>query len=145
MPHLILCSLDSLVGAIALQSYGAGRLSRARIVTAFALCDLLASMVGAWLTSAGHPMNAAYADSWPLKIVLFMIPIAVIAAANRFRKSLWILPIVFCIDNLFYGSAGYFPNAIFCLSGGLLSALFADLGILLTSMVAPRIPLPAHR
>ena len=135
MPHLIFCSLDSLVGAFALQFYSSGRLSRARIVAAFGLCDLLAAMAGALLFVSGHPLGAEYADSSVIRTVLFTIPIAVIVAANRYRKVLWLLPVIFCLDNLFYGWAGYFPGAFPCLSSGCISALFADCGILFTSIV----------
>jgi hypothetical protein len=138
MPHLILCSLDSLVGAFAIRFCSAGRLSRARVVAAFGLSDLLASMAGALLASSTHPLAVSVADSWPLKAAFFMIPIVVIVAADSFRKALWLLPVVFCIDNLFYGWAGYFPNVTLWLSTGLVSTLFAGFGILLASMVAPQ-------
>lgn len=136
MQHLILCSLDSLVGAFAMQFCGIGRLSRARVVIAFGLCDLLASIAGAILAASAHPLATAVENGWLTKAALIMIPIVAIVAADRSRRLLWLLPVVFAVDNLFSGWAGNFPNAFLALSTGLASASFAGLGIALASMAA---------
>lgn len=138
MTHLILCSLDSLVGAFAMQFCSRGRLGRWRIVIAFGLCDLLASLAGVLLAASVRP-SAAIEDGWLIKAAMLLVPIIAIAAADRSRKLLWLLPVVFSADNLFSGWAGDFPNAFVALSTGLVSASFAGFGIALASMAAAQV------
>jgi hypothetical protein len=142
MQHLLLCSIDSFVAAIAIGFFATGRATRIRLALMFAACDGIASFAGAILRA-----SAALLPFGRSSFTLFAIPLAFTAAVFIYclaRKRLFLLcglPILLSIDNL---ASGWFdPSAQAVTSlvlGGLLSGLFALAGFTLASYVETRLP-----
>jgi putative Mn2+ efflux pump MntP len=142
MQHMLLCSIDSFVAAIAIGFFAAGRTTRIRLAVMFAVCDCTASFAGAILRASG---------AWPgfrgLSLIPLIIPLAFAAVvlayylARRRSFLLWGLPVLLSVDNL---ASGWFdPSpaaATSLLLGGLLSGVFALAGFTLASYVEARLP-----
>ena len=138
MRLVLACSLDSFIGALAMQLWGRRRLNSFLVVCAFTFCDCAASIYGAALARSTHNLTASLTP-FNVAVCLGAAMVLVVLAAELTHKVLWFLPILLSADNLISALNGDLAVGAPDLSSGVMSAGMSVLGILAAKQLTGRI------
>jgi putative Mn2+ efflux pump MntP len=106
MQSILLYSVDSFVAALGLGLLGCARITRRKLILAFAACDLIAGLAGASLRAATVHIREG---SWPhllLPVILVVVAVAVLAYGRKSPSHLMWIPVLFSLDNFLAGLLG---------------------------------------
>jgi len=108
MQSVLVYSLDSFFGALAIGVLDRSETTRRKLIPAFAACDLIATLAGASFRS-----NLAHIDLGGLALFtapLFVaaVAVAVLTYGQKLPAGLVWIPVLLSVDNFFCGSVARF-------------------------------------
>ncbi len=138
MQLALLCSIDTLLASAGIGLLGSSDISRCRLVLAFAMSDLTATLVGASLHSGLAPLYRGATAPFAVGTLLYLVAVGILAYTRKFPALLFSVPILLSVDNfvawLLEGSA---HAAQFALLAGVASGLSAWMGSSIAQFAAP--------
>jgi putative Mn2+ efflux pump MntP len=132
MQAIFLCSLDSFVAALGIGLIDCSKTTRRKVILAFAVCDLLATLAGASLRRASVHIHYDGLASFLVPFILSGVALAVLAYGRKLPTRLMWIPVLLSLDNfvagLWDGSAHGPESAVIA---GLFSGLLAWSGFVM--------------
>jgi hypothetical protein len=134
----LLCSVDSLLASLGIGLWGGAKISRRKLILAFAMCDAGAALAGAAMHSAMAPTHRSGATSSLLTILLAVVAIAVFLWSRQFpARFLW-MPALLGVDNLFASFLdGTAQTGPYLIVAGLSSGVAAWAGFAVAQLAGP--------
>lgn len=106
MPSMLLYSVDSFVAALGIGLLGCARITRRKLILAFATCDLIAGLAGAALRPAtAHIQEGGWAHLF-VPVIMVVAAVAVLAYGRKSPAHLMWIPVLFSLDNFLAGLLG---------------------------------------
>lgn len=125
-----LCSLDSFVAALGIGLIS--KTTRRKVILAFAVCDLLATLAGASLRRASVHIHYDSLASFLVPFILSGVALAVLAYGRKLPTRLMWIPVLLSLDNFFAGlldGSAHGPES--AVIAGLFSGLLAWSGFVM--------------
>ena len=132
MQAILLCSLDSFVAALGIGLIDCSKDTRRNVILAFAVCDLLATLVGASMRPISVHIQYDGLASFIVPLILAGVALAVLTNRRKFPTRLMWIPVLLSLDNFFAGLLGrstHGPES--AVIAGLLSGLLAWSGFVM--------------
>jgi hypothetical protein len=106
MQAILLCSLDSFVAALGIGLIDCSKATRRKVILAFTVCDLLATLTGASMRPASVHNHYDGFASFIFPLILAAIALAVLANGRKLPTRLIWIPMLLSLDNFLAGLLG---------------------------------------
>ena len=138
MQSVLLCSLDSFFGALGIGLLDRSEATRRKLVPAFAACDLIATLAGAFFRTNLTHIHLGGLALFTAPLFIAAAAIAVLTYAQKLPAGLMWIPILLSLDNFFAGlSTASIHGIPSSLISGLLSGLLAWSGFVVAQGLGP--------
>lgn len=123
MQSILLYSLDSFIATLGIGLLECSRTTRRKLILAFAACDLLATLAGAFLRPATvHIHHGGLAPFFP--VIMAMVAVAVLSYGRKLPARLMWIPVLLSLDNFL---AGLLDGSVHGPESSLIAGVFSGL------------------
>jgi hypothetical protein len=106
MQSILFYSVDSFAAALGIGLLGCARVTRRKLIWAFATCDLVAGLAGASLRFATvHIPESGWARLF-VPVIMVVVAVAVLVYGRKAPAHLMCIPVLFSLDNFLAGLLG---------------------------------------
>jgi hypothetical protein len=139
MQSILLYSVDSFVAALGIGLLGCARVTRRKLILAFATCDLIAGLAGTSLRSAAVHLPGGGWAHLLVPVIMVVVAVAVLAYGRKSPAHLMWIPVLFSLDNFLAGLLGGAVHGLATsLAAGACSGLLAWSGFAMAQAAGSR-------
>jgi hypothetical protein len=124
MQSILLYSVDSFVAALGIGLLGCSKITRRKLILAFATCDLIAALAGASLHPATVQIHDGGLASFFVPVIMVVVAVAVLAYGRKLPAHLMWIPVLLSLDNFL---AGLLDGSVHGLESSVVAGVFSGL------------------
>jgi putative Mn2+ efflux pump MntP len=124
MPSILLYSLDSFVAALGVGLLECSKITKRKLILAFATCDWIATFAGASLRPAMAHLHSGALASFFVPMIIAVVALAVLTHGRQLPARLMWIPFLLSLDNFL---AGLFDGSVHGLESSLIAGALSGL------------------
>jgi hypothetical protein len=124
MQSVLLYSLDSFFGALAIGVLDRSETTRRKLIPAFAACDLIATLAGAFFRTNLAHIHLGGLALFTAPLFVAAVAVAVLTYGQKLPAGLVWIPVLLSVDNFF---AGLSPTSTHGVQSSLISGILSGL------------------
>jgi hypothetical protein len=138
MQTVLLYSLDSFFGALAIGVLDRSETTRRKLIPAFAACDLIATLAGAFFRTNLAQIHLGGLALLTASLFVAAVAVAVLTYGQKLPAGLAWIPVLLGVDNFFAGLSPASTHGVqSSLISGILSGLLACQGFAVARGLSP--------